>query len=72
MIPYFHVLYQDLITRVPPYMMSNEFGNDMDLTEENVSFLLDWCDPDFSPKIKYYVYRMTYLSVMKKKCKLVR
>jgi hypothetical protein len=53
-------------------MMSNEFGNDMDLTEENVSFLLDWCDPDFSPKIKYYVYRMTYLSIMKKKFKLVR
>jgi hypothetical protein len=42
------------------------FGNNMDLTEENVSFLLDWCDPDFPPKIKYYVYIMTYSSIMKK------
>jgi hypothetical protein len=48
------------------------FGNDMHPTEENVSFLLDWCDPEFPPKIKYYVYIMTYSSVMKKKCKLVR
>jgi hypothetical protein len=51
MIPYFYVLYEDLIIRVPLYMMSSEFGNDMDLTEENVSFLLDWCDPEFPPKI---------------------
>jgi hypothetical protein len=28
------------------------FGNDIHLTEENVSFLLDWCDPEFLPKIK--------------------
>jgi hypothetical protein len=72
MMLYFCVLYQNLITRVPPYMISNLFGNDMHLTEENVSFVLDWCDPEFPPKNKYYVYRMTHSSVMKKKCKLVR
>jgi hypothetical protein len=48
------------------------FENDMDLTVKNETFLLDWCDPEFPPKIKYYVHRMTYSSLMKKKCKLVR
>jgi hypothetical protein len=44
----------------------------MYLTEDQVSFLLDWCDPDISPKIKYYVYKMTYSFVMRRKCKMVR
>jgi hypothetical protein len=48
------------------------FENDMYLTEDDVSFLLDLCDPDFPPKIKYYVYKMTYSSVMRNKCKVVR
>jgi hypothetical protein len=44
----------------------------MYLTVDNETYLFEWCDPEAPPKIKYYVYRMTYSSVMKNKCKLVR
>ena len=47
------------------------FGNDMNLKEDHVSFLLDWCDPASPPKIKYYLHRMTYTCV-KRKYQVVR
>jgi hypothetical protein len=67
MILYFYVLYQDLITRVPPMMTSVSLGNNMHLTVDNETYLFEWCDPESPPKIKYYVYKMTYSSFMKKK-----
>jgi hypothetical protein len=54
MIPYFSVLHQNLNTGVAQTLISSVcFKNDMYdmyLTEDDVSFLLDWCDPNFPPK----------------------
>jgi hypothetical protein len=38
----------------------------MHLTVDNEIYHFEWCDPESPPKIKYYVYKMTYSSVMKK------
>jgi hypothetical protein len=74
MIPYFYVLHQNLNTGVSQTLIRIVCLETtcIYVTEDDVSFLLDWCDPNFSPKIKYYVYKITYSSVMRKKCKLVR
>ena len=46
------------------------YGNNMILTKDQMNFLSYWC-AEGEPDAKYFLYKMTHLAVIEKKCKLV-